>query len=723
MAIFNPDVPNVREPNFFRYSDSISQPKADESGGIMAKTIGGAIEGTAELADTVVKDTIKSDVYNKVDAERGKFTTALSNAATYGNAEGPQAPAGQDPANTVVEGTPGPPVDIMAGRNTAVPNAISRGIGRVSLNEEGLKQGTVDETEYHKNLYGIAKDLRTTYPGYREYIDREISKITGVNPANALVSDYISTINSAMSKASKEQDYWRNKIVDSGFPDNDKVLAQFERDGNHARVAQYLAHNNGIRSMLALKQAVYQDANNDKATRVAAGEDYANSAANVAATTHFYNSQKYTNGDMSPADIADRMADLSLHPEKANDVAYQGLSERYAALHTQAYNQTMRLLTTPQKRPDGSYAAPVSDTIGMEKTKGIVDKTVGALFDKTREFIADKQFGPAYSVMNGATAMQNNALMKVLQSPTVGGAVQTMSALNKTIPNFIPLLTGKSLANGLDKDLGDLLTEQGKQAVAQTGGKFYGLDGNIYSFKQSLDELDKASDISGKPIPGQAYKNLLEIRQAITDPKATPESIQNTVRYFYDPRVNKGSLNKFMDDYYDPSKGGNVRGRSSAFADLTEDKVTSAIWSKGSKNDWNKYSTWARDEFATQFGSAVRELNGYVNPDTGITSGATHKIEGRVSWNTETKQLKLENIEVGGPNGEINRGASTKIDNLNMGLRNMATIAKQEGSNVDAYIFKILKDNGFSPTKDVNGVPAQIMRAMIVGNGGKVKGD
>lgn len=723
MSVFNPDVPNSAAPNFFKYSDSITQPKADESRGIALKTLGTGLEGTAEIADTVVKGVIKSDVYDRVDSERTKFTTALSNAVTFGNASGPQAPNGQDPANTVVEGTPGPPVDIMAGQNTSVPNAVSRGIGKVGFNETALEQGKITETQYHQNLNTIAKDLRMTYPGYRDYIDTQISHITGVNPANALVSDYISTINSAMSQQQTEKNYWRNKIIDSGFPDNDKVLAQFEKDGNHARVSQYLAYNNGIRSNLALKQAVFQDTTNDKATRVSAGEDFANYAANTAATTHFYNSQKFTNGDMSASDIADKMADLSLHPEKANDVAYQGLAERYAALHTQSYNQTMRLLTTPQKRPDGTFAPPVSDTIGMDKTKAIVDKSVGALFDKTREFITDKQFSPAYSMQNAAAALTNNNLWKVQNDPTMSNVIGTYTSLNKLMPNFIPLLQGKAIANGLDKDLGDLVDHQTKMGVAQPpqAGKYYGADGQLYSFKQALEEQEQASKITGKPLPGEAPKALLNARLAIIDPQATPESIHNTVRFFYDPQVNKGVMKKFMDDYYDPSKAGMVRGRTSAFVDLTDDKVTSSIWTKGSKDDWNKYSTWAKGEFAEQFGSSVRELNGYVNPDTGITAGATHKIEGKLTWNAESKQLKLENIEVGGSNGDINRGVSTKVDNLNRGLRSIANIAKTEGTNVDAYLFKVLKDNGFSPTKDVEGIPAQVMRALIVGNGGKIK--
>lgn len=716
MSIFNPQVDPTRDPNFFKYSDSISQPKADESTGIALKTVGEGIEGGFKLADTVVKDVIKSDVYDQVDKERKAFSTALTNTRNFGNPAGPNTPAGADPSSTIGEGTPGGPVDLFAGQKASVPSAINSGIRQAAVVQAGLDGNKISQTTYYQRLDDIAVKMRTAFPGYRDYIDQQISHITGVTPANAYVDSIIQDINRQSTNANKEKDFWTHQIVNSGFPDNDKVLAQFERDGDHNRVAQYLAYNNGIRSSLALKKAAFEAKGQDRTTQIQNGEDYASSAATTAAITHFYNSQKFTNGDQSPADIADKMIDLSQHPEKANDVAYQGLSERYAALHTQAYNQTMRLLTSPQKGPDGQMVASVSDTIGIEKTKAIVDKTVDALFGKTREFIADKQFSPAYSLQNAAAATQNNALFKIFQAPDIGGRVLTASALNKAAPNLTPVITGKLLGSGLDKDLSDFVSEQGRQAIAQTGGKYYGIDGKIYSFKQSLEELDQAGNMSGKTIPGQAFNNLLQIRKAITDPNATPESISNTVNYFYDPKVNKGSMNKFMDDYYDPAKGGMVKGRSSAFADLTEEAVTKAIWANG-KNDWNKYSIWAKGEFATQFGSFARELNNAGKNTEGATTYMTH----RLAWNADKKQFIANSVEVR-DGKETDKGpADSFVRNINMGLRNLATIAKTEGTNVDAYLFKVLRDNGFTPTEDINGVPAQIMRSLIVGNGGKVK--
>lgn len=702
-------------PNFTKSSDSISQPKADQSKGIALSTAGTALEGSVALADTVVKSVIKSEVYDAVDGERQKFTTALANTVNFGNPAGPQMPAGANPAGDSTE-TPGLPVNIMGGGTQSVPDSINKGLNRIAINQEGLRQDKVTPMEYLKNVNEIAKNIRSSHPGYVDFIDTEVAKITGGNPANMVMSQYIDTINSAMATKNKEHDYWRNKIVDSGFPDNDKVLQYYERTGDYNKVAQYLAENNGVRSNLSLKEAAFRDRNNSKETQVKLGEEYANAVATRAATQTFNNNIKYANGDQSAADIADKMTDLSLHPEKANDAAYQGLSERYAALHTQAYNTTMRMLVTPQKDENGVMHPPVSDTIGMTKVKQIVNDTVESLYGKTRELIADKQFGPAFHLQNQASAMVNNATMGVLQNPTVNGAVLTASVINKLAPNFAPFLTGSSLVRGLSSELGGLVQEQGRQAIAQTGGKYMGTDGKIYSFKQSMEELTAAERITGQPTPGQAINNLIQLKAVFTEPTSTPAAKDNAIKYFYDP-VNRGNMSSMMDDYYDPAKRGMVRGRSSAFADLTAPEITQSIWEHGGKNvasnAWVKYSGWAKGEFATQMGTGVRELDDIVR-----TGGENYKV----AYNTETKQFSFKDASGNTPAQSMASWAyGNKLDNLNKGLRSLAEMAKTEGTSVDAYIFRTLKDNGFRPDKDVDGVPSQIMQSLIIANGGKVK--
>ncbi len=718
MAIFNPQVQpdNVRDPNYFKFSDSISQPKADTSGAAIGQAVSLGIEGVAGIADGVVKGIIKDDVYARVDKERQDFAEALTNTKETGSPLG----AARTVASPVGPNGPVPaPVDILENTNqTSVPSAINNGIAKAGNVQAALNGNKISETTYYQRLGDIAKSMRSSYPGYREYIDQEISKITGVNPANAYISSIIQDINRQNSTAGDEAKFWRNKIVESGYPGSDKVLEYYERTGDHNKVMQYLAENNGVRSNLQLQKMAFEAQGQNDEAKLRSARTFASTAANTAATTFFYNTQKYANGDMSAADISDKLADLSLNPQKANDAAYGDLSARYAALHSQAYNQTMKQLYMRPKMSDGTFGKSVADTLGPDETKKIVDSTIGALFGKTREFIDDKNWGPAFTVQRQAAAVVNNKTMEVLQNPDIGGTVQTFSVLNKLMPNFAPILTGKILADGIDGKLSELLIQQGGQAVAQTGGKYRGVDGQIYSFKQSVEELEQAGNVTKTAIPGQAFKNLLEVRQVLTQPDVDKKAVDNVVNYLYDPKVNKGSLDKMMDDYYDPTRREVIRGRSSAFADLTAPEITDAVRKSGDVN-WGKYTKWAKEEFASQLGNKVRDLND-------IQRGHEYKV----SWNQETKQLELkfgdvrkdtEGQPVYGIAASVLNSSYRSVSNLNMGLKNMAALAKAEGSNVDAYLFKVLRDNGFSPTQDVNGVPAQIMRALIVGNGGKVK--
>lgn len=708
-AVFNPQVQQGNDdmPNYFKYSEPIKNVEADISTGIALKTAGIGIEGGAELADSTVKGIIKNDTYNRVDAERDSFTGFLD--------------ATKNPAPTQ-------PTDIMAQNGTSVPTAVSNGLQKAGTIQAGLDGQKVSETTYYQRLNSITKDLRATYPGYRDYIDSEVSKITGVTPANAYISSIIQDINRQNANSNKDKEFWQHQIVsNSGFPDSAKMLQDYNQTGDSNKVMQWLATNQGPIEALKLKKATFESQDQDKTTQTKNASDYADSAINHAATIAFTNKKMF--GGMAPSDISDRMVDLTMHPEKANDVAYQNLGAQYEAMKVQTYNQTAALLNTRSKGPDGKLLPSVADIIGPEAVKKKLTDGIGALFDKTSEFIANKQFSPAYALQQAAEGTVNNAYFKTLTDPTIGGRITTAAVLNKAAPNLSPVIVGKLLGDGLDPDLSTFVKEQGKQAIAQTGGSYTGSNGKVYSFRQSLEEQNRASVASGQPVSGQALSNLLEIRKAITDPKTDDQGKSNAIKYFYDT-PNKGVMDKFMDDYYDPTKGGVVKGRTSAFAALTADDVTKSIWdhSQNHPAEWMNYSNWAKGEFSTQLRNQIGDLDTIQKESERPPSDffSMDKPQGayKIAWDSDKHQLLIKNhdgSDLTGLYATPLNGAYRAVTNLNIGLKNLANIAKTEGSNVDAYVFKTLKDAGFSPSKDIDGVPAQVMRAMITSNGGKLK--
>lgn len=704
MAVFNPQIqPSGNDQGaYFKYSEPIKNVQADESTGIALKTAGVALEGTAELADSTVKGIIKNDTYDRVDAERNSYTGFLD--AT----KNPAAP--QDQSSAVGAYGPNPtPLNLMADNTPSVPGAINNGISKVDSVQSALAGNKISETSYYQRLNSITKDLRATYPGYRDYIDTEVAKITGVNPANAYITGLIQDINRQSENKNKDKEFWTHQIVsNSGFPQSDQVLKNYEATGDHTEVMKWLAVNQGAINALQLKKAAFESQGQDKTTQTNNAAEYADATIAHAATIGFTNQKMF--GGISPSDISDKMVDLTLHPEKGNDEAYQNLGAQYKAMQTQIYNQTAMLLNTKTKGPDGRLLPSVADILGPEETKKKLDAGVGLLFNKTSDFIADKQFSPAYSLQQAAEATQSNYLFKTLKDPTIGARVATASAINKLIPQLEPTLIGKMLGDNLDTDTGNFVKEMGKQAVAQTGGKYVGANGRLYSFKQSLEEMEQGGNIKGAPLPGQAYNNLLQITKVITDPTTEPQAKINAVKYFYDP-VNAGTMSKFMDDYYDPQKQAMVKGRSSAFAALTTPELTKSIYDMN-PTDWQKYSTWAKGEFSTQLRNQIGDLND-------VSQGSHFKV----SWDSDKHQFLLKNpdgSDLAGLQATSLNSPYRTVTNLNMGLKNMAEIAKTEGSNVDAYLFKILKDAGYSPQKEVDGVPSQLMRAMITANGGKV---
>lgn len=717
MAVFNPEVAPGQDkmPSFLKgYSDSISQPKADESGeylgkskGIALATAGKGIEGVAELGDSIVKGVIKNDVYSRVDPLTDGYIDALKQVRANPTGLGPAAPAGNDPANTIGEGTPGGPVDLMANLNDPnMPKGLTAGLKNIERLGAASASGKPSNTEIDMKLYKELKDLRATYPGWRDYVDATMQKATGKDIANELVNSLRTDIAKQTANQDKETTFWQHQIVsNAGFPGSDKMLQDYKTTGDSNKVMQWLSFNQGQLNSLALKKAQYESQGQDDATVQTNARSYAVAASNHAATIAFANDQLLqSQGGLSPAKISDKMYELTANPGMANDEVYRGLSQQYEAAKAKTYTQTAMLLNTRPKLADGTLGKSVADIIGPEETKKIITNSVGALFEKTSEFIKDKQFGPAYTLGEAADANQRNVQFKVLKNQTIGDRVATASVFNKLIPQIGPAITGTLLGTNLDADTATFIKELGQQAVAQTGG-YKGADGKTYTLTQSIEEMRQAGNLTGTAVPGQAYKNILGLTKVITDPSAGPEAKSNTIKYFYDP-TNRGVLDKFMNDYYDDTQGRVVQGRSAAFATLTSPDVTKSIRAHAESSEptaWGKYSQWAQGEAVGLIRNSVGTINNIVKNTTD-----PHDI----SWDSKNTRLIVKSQ--GGETAAVTQ-------NFNMVLGNLANIAKTEGTNVDAYIFRTLKAAGFSPSKDIDGVPSQIMRAMIVGNGYKLK--
>ncbi|MGH7240214.1 MAG: hypothetical protein ACREHG_09175, partial [Candidatus Saccharimonadales bacterium] len=200
-----PQIPGPQGPNFtsFIWSRPASEPRPDESGKIMGESIAGAIKAGVGTIDEVVKNTIQDKVYNQADQQRDAFTSAL--AATKQELQSGKG------------SQPGQQLNILPGKETntsQAPALVKSGIQDVQNLHGALMSKKVSPTQYLSNLTTIAKNLRSTFPGYRDFIDRKISEVTGGNPANELVKSYMSDIAQQMTSGKAAQEKITSQMYD-----------------------------------------------------------------------------------------------------------------------------------------------------------------------------------------------------------------------------------------------------------------------------------------------------------------------------------------------------------------------------------------------------------------------------------------------------------------------------------------------------------------------------
>jgi len=258
MAVFNPKLNPTGDPSYLTYSRPIDVPEtikptgqagnqilpkgaqyegpkyeglkhADETGLYAGRAEGIRAEGAGELiknsvmvadlalkgADATYRDVIHEGVYEGASAIRDEYLSNLQKTASSLQKGAKVA----DASGGVTPKTAGEALDIIAqGPAEAVPpelESLPHSVGGLTSARANNK---LSSTDYYARLDTLARGFRARYPGYKSYIDSEISKVTGVDPANARVKSLIQDINASVSAsagaANKETQYLLSKADD-----------------------------------------------------------------------------------------------------------------------------------------------------------------------------------------------------------------------------------------------------------------------------------------------------------------------------------------------------------------------------------------------------------------------------------------------------------------------------------------------------------------------------
>lgn len=701
MADFNPSIPNANDPNYFKYSDSISNIKPDTSTGEALSTIGTGITGATKLADQTVKSILDKSVSEQVDKQREGFTSALETV------RGGIVPA---PAQTASGGSVALSFADSDSTEAPAPAAITSALGKVDAVQSALAAGKVNDTYYTQQLNSISKSLRAQYPGYRDYIDGKIAEMTGVNPANAYIKNLMEDIN--RQQTSKKTEY--DKDLDLARGDLSKLPGaneQFQRLSNDPSYAPkfrewHYEENekaNAIERQNAMR-ANMKGTKEDIATQRT--EDFTKEAG-MTVDSNFHNILKVS-GMETPAAIMDTVQDMAQNPGKYTEQQMEAFAVKMqaqkSALSIQLKQKSNQLINGT------SYASD----IGSDKVDNII-KSQLASYDGVIDALKNKDAGAAFYQMNQARAMLDQTKGNLLSNKDYGEQLRNFKTVSDMAgPALGGVFVGKVMQSGLPDRLAPLFSANRAEAIAQPG-----LDktGQPVTITQQMGDIKNDKRISPAE-RAQLFNSMIDITDNITDPKA-PDSVKaNVIKHLFDPS-NAGVLSNFKADYYDPDTKKNVGGKTAVWTRLTKPDVTDNIAriAKSDPEAGQEYANWVKTTGRDLIGQDVRNLNHFTGHDNLS-----------FEWDNKSHQIELKDAEekpgsqrlgLGVP-GSISGTIAPPMDKgykfqvqqtvkrLNDALKNLSHVSESFGGDTESFLLQTLQDYGLNNEGKVTGLPKSL---------------
>jgi hypothetical protein len=203
MAPLAPPIQEIDTPDYLRLPHSISGIATDESGKILGDTIGKGLSSVGKVGDKITESYLDDAIHSQIDPEMDKKNQDL--AATI---------------NMVQKGTisddQGNPVnvnDLLKKPEAERTPTDLKNLETMTNNlRQGKEHGVYNDTYFRMKMDAVAKDFRSRFPGFRDYIDEKIKGAEG-STANQLAQAQIQTLNDLLGQRDKEKDKVENHLL------------------------------------------------------------------------------------------------------------------------------------------------------------------------------------------------------------------------------------------------------------------------------------------------------------------------------------------------------------------------------------------------------------------------------------------------------------------------------------------------------------------------------
>lgn len=688
MVTFAPELTNMPVPDWSNNSRPITQPEADRSKGLTLSAIGEGIEGTAKLAENTMEDYLKEKVHAGVDALRDSTTLA------YEDIRKSQV-TGQAPDPNAVR-TAGFNGSLSAPGTTDIPSALQAGLDKASTLALAKSQGRANDTLYTGALNSLAKELRAQYPGHRDFIDEQISRISGINPANAYMQNLLVDINRAGGKEDAFQKMLLSKVSENyGNPEVQKWL-----------VATQNGVPNAVQGLTAATMKAESQKWQHQQWQVKSEETKGDLSADADLAKNQYEirAQQVIQSHLNPV-----LEIPGLTKPDAMGRLVQDSQEGKIALTPEQHNQLLSAMVAA-RRQAADHLQDVSNSEGYAgrmrdpgATQAIANRQL-EYFDRMIDAVKNKDYGTLFEAKRRADAMQDQTKLQANTS-NMGEWLRQRKVFQDYLgPQWNNYLDSQGLKENKLKDLQSFVNDSHYRASVPDDVRNDGVVKSLYTDLQTA----KKAKAQGAKAPDAVYDNLTDNVNLIlkANEMGKKDVAKEVVDYTFDPAKNSKIMNFYGRDFTD-DQGKFHKGRFAVYDTLTQPKIVDAIQKIGDRDSWNKFRNWNEMSFKTLFGEEVKNLDS-ISKDNSMPM--------KLLWDSENHRMSVEFPEKPKTTVDANYQAWTQrsVNALNTGLNNLAYMHSKEGADTNEYLFSMLHEMGYDPNSKLSGnnLPQSVMNAI-----------
>lgn len=701
MASLDPKYAPTSDPN---YMGALKEPsRFDFNGGQkydnLFQGLTQGFNGVVSGVDNLIKESIKSDVYEAVDKIRGAqgVDTDVNTVRNGGT-------AGQPPNATVFRGGPAGP-DATGGSGGPNPLAANRPpnqeqiAGDYARIKAAYDQGKISDRNYMTQLEVMNRSLRSRYPGFRDEVDAMVQSVTGVTPANALRKAILSDLQSAQSNAdalTKE----RQKLLIQHADVVPADAMQREAAGNPYSMAELFSYIQPA----AKRDADIKAAKADLELKASKNADISSDALQTASTVLGNMQQQMLTNLTSNNTVAAFMKKITdaqasgkvLTPEETQQMTAQFQQMKYnvrAAMEA-AFNAPL----TPGSKQTLRFA--IND---QNKINQLIEAQMEP-FKMVEEALTKNDLGLFNVSTNAIKNMQNADQKKIMESSGYFRAIPALKALGgDAVTQWLISRPESGIA-----DEGIKATLQVFKTLNLTGGQHS--QAGTTSWEEQFKQL---STIKGGTSAKTVNQYVSDRVHELTDPSVPPQLKANAAKVAFSPE-NINFLNKFQ-----AADG----SQSKVFGQLVSPAVTKAMLqlrdsTPEGKQTWDNYSMWAKNNFMGLFKQSADGIN-----------SSSNRNWLQVNWNPNSKQFEVTPTEEGiransgipgsaGTSlvnlieGRLSSGVVDAVNKMNLGIKSIDPVLTASGYKTEDEIKKLVnfnalkhKESGFWSTivKSING--------------------